>query len=278
MRIRSIKPEFWTSEDVASLPWEHRLLFIGLWSYVDDNGVGRDVERLIASSLFPLEEDPRETLATVSRGLQWLSGQGLVTRYEVDGRPLLHITAWDKHQRIDKPNKKRYEPPTCENAVIRETLAESSRDSRDIPAPGAGEQGSRGAGEQGITTPSAPPPREDVELLCKRLHDRVTENGSKAEINAGWRNAARLMLDRDHRDLDKALRLIDWCQDDSFWSVNILSMPTFRAKYDQLRLKANAEHTTAKSAVTGTTTAKVQGWLNIGNDAPDPTAIEGAWS
>jgi len=166
VRIRTIKPEFWTSEDVASLPWEYRLLFIGLWSYVDDNGVGRDVDRLIASSLFPLEEDPRDTLATVSRGLLWLDGQGLITRYTVDGRPFLHIAAWDKHQRIDKPNKKRYEPPTSENAINRDTLATPSRDSRDTLAPGTGEQGNRGTGEEETCSPaprsSATPPGFDA--------------------------------------------------------------------------------------------------------------------
>ena len=41
MRIRSIKPEFWTSDDITALAVDDRLLFIGLWSYVDDNGVGR---------------------------------------------------------------------------------------------------------------------------------------------------------------------------------------------------------------------------------------------
>jgi hypothetical protein len=68
MRIRSIKPEFWTSEDIAALDWDARLIFIGLWSYVDDNGVGRDVEKLILADLFPLEDDPRDTLARLSRG------------------------------------------------------------------------------------------------------------------------------------------------------------------------------------------------------------------
>ena len=67
MRIRSIRPEFWSSEDVASLDWDTRLIFTGLWCYVDDNGVGRDNEKLITADLFPLEEDPRETLARVSR-------------------------------------------------------------------------------------------------------------------------------------------------------------------------------------------------------------------
>ena len=49
MRIRSIKPEFWTSDDIADLTIEDRLLFIGLWSYVDDNGVGIDKEHLVVS-------------------------------------------------------------------------------------------------------------------------------------------------------------------------------------------------------------------------------------
>src|SRR5687768_12953988 len=58
MRIRNIKPEFWRSVDVKSLSPEDRLLFIGLWSYVDDNGVGVDDHRQIAADLFPLEDDP----------------------------------------------------------------------------------------------------------------------------------------------------------------------------------------------------------------------------
>lgn len=91
---------------------------------------------------------------------------------------------------------------------------------------------------------SAKPPREEVELLCKRLHDRIVGNGSKSVVTEAWRTAARLMLDRDERDLDKALLLIDWCQDDNFWRGNILSMAKFRAKYDTMRLRANSESTT----------------------------------
>lgn len=149
MRIRSIKPEFWRSEDITALDWQTRLLFIGLWSYVDDNGVGRDVEKLILADLFPLEDNPRDTLATVSRGLQTLFDQGLIVRYHVAGKPFLEITGWSSHQRIDKPNKPRYEPVTCGNAVIRDTLATPSRDSSETPAPGAGEQGNRGTGSRG---------------------------------------------------------------------------------------------------------------------------------
>ena len=50
-RIRSIKPEFFTSEVVAELPLSTRLTFIGLWTYVDDNGVGLDNELLVTAAL-----------------------------------------------------------------------------------------------------------------------------------------------------------------------------------------------------------------------------------
>lgn len=148
MRIRSIKPEFWRSDDIAALSWDDRLLFIGLWSYVDDNGVGRDEEKLITADLFALDQSFPETLGKVSGGLQRLSAANLIERYTVGGRDFLHIVTWDKHQRVHHPNPGRY--PLPKDGVTRgtgdspETLP---RDSREIPEtlpPGTGEQGNRG--------------------------------------------------------------------------------------------------------------------------------------
>ena len=156
MRIRSIHPEFYRSEDVAALSWAARLVFIGLWSYVDDNGVGRDNERLIIAELFPLEEDPRDTLATVSDALAALSDGGQIVRYEVGSKRYLHIVSWKKWQKIDKPGKERYPLPTREDAVVIEALATRSRDSSETPVPGEGEKGRRGE----VQTPSESAPRK----------------------------------------------------------------------------------------------------------------------
>ena len=44
------------------------------------------------------------------------------------------------------------------------------------------------------------PRRDDVERICRHLSDRIERNGSKRPtIKEGWRDAARLMLDRDGR-------------------------------------------------------------------------------
>lgn len=252
MRIRSIKPEFWRSPDVSSLSIEDRLLYIGLWSYVDDNGVGQDRESIISADLFAddLSRDPRDTLARITRGLASLAENGRIVRYTVENRDYLYVTNWDKHQRIDRPNKPRYPLPTSENAEVRDTLATPSRVSRDTLATGTEEQRNRGTGEQGTKKPSVSssevadaPSRPEVEHLCALLADLVEANGAKRPtITKRWRDAARLMIDRDGHTVEQIEWLILWSQRDEFWRANILSMPKFREKFDQLRLKATREN------------------------------------
>jgi hypothetical protein len=160
MRIRSIKPEFWRSDDITRLTREDRLLFIGLWSYVDDNGVGIDDYRSIAADLFALEDDQKEIRDFVREGLATLSRALLIDRYELDGRHLLHIRTWKKHQRVDRPNKVRYSepppdytPPTSgSRGDTEETREDVASDSRESPRL---EQRNRGTGEQRTTSATA---------------------------------------------------------------------------------------------------------------------------
>lgn len=82
-------------------------------------------------------------------------------------------------------------------------------------------------------------PRPDVEALCTHLADRIEANGSpRPRVTKAWRDAARLMLDRDDRSPEQVHRAIDWCQGHDFWRANVMSMPKLREKYDQLRLQA----------------------------------------
>lgn len=82
------------------------------------------------------------------------------------------------------------------------------------------------------------PRRADVDQLCERLLGRLQARGVRAKITKAWRTEARLLLDRDGRDLDQALWLIDWATDHDFWSANIHSIPKFRKQYDRLRMQA----------------------------------------
>ncbi len=113
-----------------------------------------------------------------------------------------------------------------------------------------------------ISSATADPPRADVERLCNRLADRIEANGSKRPaITAKWRTTARLMLDADGRTEERINAAIDWCQADSFWCSNILSMPKLREKYEQLRLAA--KRPTAATGRASTTDERVGAGLAL---------------
>lgn len=84
--------------------------------------------------------------------------------------------------------------------------------------------------------------RNDVENICHLLADLIEANGSlRPTISKNWRDSARLMIDKDHRELEKIANLIRWSQADDFERTVVLSMPKFRQRYDSLRMKATQE-------------------------------------
>ncbi|MEV4424010.1 hypothetical protein AB0K23_01275 [Streptomyces sp. NPDC049602] len=255
-RIRSIKPEFFTSLTIADLELSTRLTFIGLWTYVDDNGVGLADPRLIRAAIWPLEEAPN-ILQRTREDLQSLHAARLVTLYEASGKALLAVSSWSEHQKVSHPRKPRYPRP---EEVQNSNRTPSGQDSFEPPE-GSGdspenfqsppetlrpEQGAgsreQGAGNRGDAEPSASadtPPRADVERVCKHLADVLEKSGSKRPtITAKWRDTTRLMLDRDEVTVERALAAIDWAHDNSFWQAHILTPMKLREKYETLRRQA----------------------------------------
>lgn len=101
MRIRSIKPEFWESESLGRVSREARLLFIGLFSCCDDHGRARASSRLLASRLFPYDDDALKKLPT---WIEELEKERCIRLYKVNGESYLDIPKWLNHQKIDKPS------------------------------------------------------------------------------------------------------------------------------------------------------------------------------
>ena len=201
--------------------------------------------------------------------LRELEEHGWLTRHKVHDPETKRIDGMEYHlHAIPVPVEDRtFKPSTAKHRAFPAKQNPSSEPAPDGPGagePGAGEPGpgqsvvpykdeKTSREDQEVPTSPAPPPREDVELLCQRLRDRMIGNGCKPPtITDTWRTAARLLLDKDGRELDKALNLIDWATDDEFWAANIQSMPKFRAQYDTLRLRAIADHNAKRRAATPT--------------------------
>jgi hypothetical protein len=101
-RIRTIKPEFPQSESMGRVSREARLLFVLLWTLADDEGRLRGNSRMLASLLFPYDDDAP---SLIDGWLGELQAQSCVVRYEEAGGTYLEICNWLIHQKIDKPSK-----------------------------------------------------------------------------------------------------------------------------------------------------------------------------
>ncbi|WP_282697770.1 hypothetical protein [Streptomyces sp. CC208A] len=109
-RIRTIKPEAFESEDLASVDVTAMVTFFGLLTQADDSGRFRDHPAIIAGRLWALRAD--HTPANVAVDLEQLAGAGLICRYTgCDGNSYLHVVTWEKHQKIDRPSASRR--PRC---------------------------------------------------------------------------------------------------------------------------------------------------------------------
>ena len=105
MRIRTIKPEFWESETLGRVSREARLLLVGLFSSCDDSGRTRASSRLLASRLFPYDDDAARLLP---KWLAELEAEGCVRLYQAEGEQFLDIPKWLNHQKIDKPSPSKF--------------------------------------------------------------------------------------------------------------------------------------------------------------------------
>jgi hypothetical protein len=95
-RSRNIKPGFFQNEDLAELPLEARLLFIGLWMLADRDGVLEDRPKRIKAAIFPFENYDVEKL------LEQLCAARVITRYSKDGFNCLWVNKFKKHQNPHK--------------------------------------------------------------------------------------------------------------------------------------------------------------------------------
>lgn len=113
-RKRMISPEFWRDEKVGQLSHMERLLFIGLWTFADDKGVGRANDLLLKADIFPYDAPLRAT--QIKDSLAHLATLSMITLYENDGQKYYYIKNFAKHQSINKPTESGLPLPTKEQS------------------------------------------------------------------------------------------------------------------------------------------------------------------
>lgn len=208
-RIRTIKPEFPQSESIGRVSREARLCFILLWTQADDDGRLRGNSRMLASLLYPYDDDAKRY---IDGWLTELASQGCIIRYEIDGDSYIEICKWLIHQKIDKPTKSKIPPPPCQDDT----------NSRGFSSPREGssaDQGGDQGGDQGVEGKKAAPsasrsraatPAKPDDVLDQTWSDWLALRKSKrAPVTPTVLEQAREEAVKAGLQLEQFLRI--WC-------------------------------------------------------------------
>lgn len=196
-RIRTIKPEFFTSEDIVELPALARLLYVALWCEADKEGRLAWKPKTFKLRYFPADNCDIDALADL------LVKAGLVRLY---GDGLAYIPQFAKHQHINPRESASMLPdpdasPTRPDASARDSDAQGGRE-------GKGREGDKRVttrGERLSADWKAEP--EDLEWAAKERPDlcaaseadrfrdywlaKPGKDGVKLDWKATWRNWIR---------------------------------------------------------------------------------------
>ena len=103
-KIRGVKPEFWTDEDVVSLSIPARLLFIGMWNFACDNGHLADKSKQLKMRIMPADDvNVAELLRELDEASRIERANGVIT-----------IHGFVRHQKVDKRWFTTCQVPGCE--------------------------------------------------------------------------------------------------------------------------------------------------------------------
>jgi phage replication O-like protein O len=173
-------------------------------------------------SLTGLQEITRMSRSTVINAIKTLEQEGILQRQKDGDRYLYSLVVQSDPA----------EPPTGSPerpAVVAESYRPLTKERKN------GKERRVGAGTPTTLVTMTP--------LSDLLIELATANGARRlpdpnPAPKAWADAERLLITKDGRDPAEAERLLRWCQADDFWRSNILSMPKFRERYDQLLLQA----------------------------------------
>lgn len=132
-RIRTIKPEFFTSEDIVTMSPLARLLYVALWCESDREG--RMEWKPVTFKMRYLPGDDCDVSALAAE----MTAKGLIVLYEADGKKYAEIPTFTEHQVIN-------------NREASSTLPARDKNARPTRAPrvkAEGKEGREGKGKEG---------------------------------------------------------------------------------------------------------------------------------
>ena len=228
---------------------QQRVLYT-IWLHQSEPISGLDITRFTGIHESLIRKDLRELVSYKIVNRQFDDTKGI-------GRGMKPLTSVNTN--ISEWTIKGYQDsaPLGEKGI---TTAHLSDDKGALNSAGVRDKGTQDSaplGEKGITTahlsdekgthPGAPlldnnsakKPSEQAVELANLLRSLILRNNpkSKAPDLTKWAVDVDRMMNIDNRTPEEIKSVIEFCQNDDFWQVNILSTSKLREKFDQLYLK-----------------------------------------
>lgn len=166
MPNRILKESIKTSPEIDQLSWFEEAVFYRLMVTVDDYGCYDGRVIVIKNELFPTKENV--TTKAVGEAIEKLERVKLLERYEVEGRPYLHLLTWEGHQRIRNKHRKYPDPVLDDNSLSNDgqtsatCLPESESESES-------ESNKKNNKKKKLRTPTL----EEIESYCRQRNNNV---------------------------------------------------------------------------------------------------------
>lgn len=177
-RIRTIKPEFWTHEDLSSEPEATHMLAAALLNHSDDEGYFQANPGLVKAACCPL----REPSVSIHDSLIRLQKCGYI-RLGVgkDGKRYGQVVKFDEHQRVNRPTPSKIK---ALGVAWEDSVTTHTQLTEDSPPERNREQGREGKEESSLRSESSSPKASDSQS-GKNVHQHpATERLMTAVLDA----------------------------------------------------------------------------------------------
>ena len=181
MPNRIIKETIKSSPEIDELSWFEEVVFNRLIVTVDDYGCYDGRVIVLKNALFPTKDNV--TKKAVEDAIEKLERVKLLERYEAEGKPYIHLTTWEEHQRIRNKHRK-YPVPGIDG----DSLTNDGQMSADCQLESEYEYESKS--EKESTKKFAPPTLEEVEEYCRERNNHLDAKRFFDYFNEGdWKDS-----------------------------------------------------------------------------------------
>lgn len=207
-RIRTIKPEFFMSEDIGELTVKTRLLYVALWCQADREGIGKFSPTALAAQCMPYEFSDFQACFTE------LQKNGHVVVYEAENKKYFYLPTFTEHQRPHHTEKESGFPEFNRELTVNEPFV--NRKEREREREREGEQEREGERERNIM--SGKPDETDAKSIVDYLNEKTGKHFRHCDSNLKLVKA-RFREGHSEHDLKNVidLKCSQWGNDEKYF-------------------------------------------------------------